>query len=67
MLKLDEFTKDELDILRRKLNLSPLQEKIFDYRSRDFSIVEMAMLESCSESKINKEIKKIKKKIVKVL
>ena len=43
------------------------KERIFDYRLKEYSITKMAMLENCSESTINREIKKIKRKISKVI
>lgn len=66
MLKL-EFTNDEIDYIKSKIHFTPLQERIIEYRMDELSIVEMSMKEVCSESKISKEIKKIKKKINKVL
>ena len=44
-----------------------MQERIFEYRLKDYSITKMSMLEHCSESTISREIKKIKKKIRKVI
>lgn len=66
MLKL-EFTNDEIDYIKSKIHFTPLQERIIKYRMDELSIVEMSMKEVCSESKISKEIKKIKNKIKKVL
>lgn len=66
MLKL-EFSRQEAEQLKSKVYFSELQERIFEYRLKEKSIVEMAMLENCSESTINREIKKIKKKIMKIL
>lgn len=66
MLKLD-FTREEANLIKSKIYLSELQEKIFEYRLKEYSITKMAMLENCSESTINREINKIKKKIMKVL
>jgi hypothetical protein len=66
MLKLD-FTKQEVEEIKSKIYLSDIQERIFEYRLKDYSITKMAQLEYCSESKISKEIKKIKKKIMKVI
>ena len=66
MLKL-EFTKNEVDNIKSKIYFSEIQERIFEYRLKEYSITKMAMLESCSESTINREIKKIKKKIMKVI
>ena len=66
MLKL-EFTKCEVDEIKSKLYLSEIQERIFEYRLKEYSITKMAMLENVSESTINRELKKIKKKILKIL
>ena len=66
MLKFD-FTKDELETLKSKIFLSEMQERIIEYRAKEYSITKMAQLEFCSESKIDKEIRKIKKKIERVL
>ena len=66
MLKL-EFTKQEVDIIKSKIYLSEIQERIFEYRLKEYSITKMAMLENVSESTISREIKKIKKKIIKIL
>lgn len=66
MFKLD-LTKQELSEIKDKIYLTDLQERIIDYRLKEYSIVQMAMLEHCSESKISKEISKIKSKIEKIL
>lgn len=66
MLKFN-FTKQEVENIKNKIYLSEIQERIFEYRLKEYSITKMAMLESCSESTINREIKKIKKKIMKVI
>lgn len=66
MLKF-EFTNQEIDEIKSKIHFTPLQERIIEYRLNEETIVKMALLEHCSESTINREIKKIKKKIMKVL
>ena len=66
MLKLD-FTKQEVENIKSKIYLTELQERIFEYRLKEFSITKMAMLEHLSESTINREIKKIKRKIMKII
>lgn len=66
MMKL-EFTKQEVENIKSKIYFSELQERIFEYRLKEWSITKMAMKENCSESTINREIKKIKKKIMKVI
>lgn len=66
MLKLN-FTKAELVNLKEKIFLSEIQEKIIEYRLKEYSRVKMADLEHCSVGKIDKEINKIAEKIIKVL
>ena len=62
MLKLD-FSKEEYENIKNKIFLNEFQERIFEYRIKEYSITKMAMLENCSESTISREIKKIKNKI----
>lgn len=66
MLKL-EFTNQEINELKSKIHFTPMQERIINYRLDEFSIIKMSMLENCSVSTINREIKKIKRKIKKVI
>ena len=66
MLKF-EFTNSELGYIKSKIHFTPIQERIIGYRQNEYSITKMAMLESSSESTINREIRKIKKKIMKVI
>ena len=66
MLKLD-FTDDEIDIFKSKIRFSERQKRIIEYRREERSIIEMSMLEYCSERTIKREIKKIKDKIKKVI
>lgn len=62
-----EFTKQEVDEIKNKIYLSELQERIFEYRLREYSITKMASLENCSEATISRELKKVKKKVMKVI
>ena len=62
-----EFTKQEVNEIKNKIYLSELQERIFEYRLKEYSITKMSMLENVSESTISREIKKIHKKILKVI
>lgn len=66
MLRLD-FTTEELNSIKEKIHFTPLQERIISYRQNEYSITKMAMIEKCSESAINRQIKKIKKKIIRVI
>lgn len=66
MMKLN-FTKEEVTEIKSKIYLNEFQERILEYRLLEYSITKMAYLEKCSESTINREIKKIKNKIKKVI
>ena len=66
MFKL-EFTKKEIDDIKSKIFLSEIQERILEYRLREYSITKMAMLENVSETTIHRELKKVKKKVMKVI
>ena len=63
MLKF-EFTKQEVEDIKSKIYLSEIQERIFEYRLKEYSITKMAMLEHVSERTISREIRKLKKKIM---
>ena len=66
MLKLN-FTKNELQDLKDKIYLSEIQERIIEYRLKEYSRVKMADLENCSVQTIDREISKIAKKILKII
>lgn len=62
-----DFTKQEVEEIKSKIYLSEIQERIFEYKLKEYLLTKMAMLESCSQSTISKELKKLKKKILKVI
>ena len=66
MLKLN-FTKCELQDIKDKIYLSEIQERIIEYRLKEYSRVKMADLENCSVQTIDREISKIAKKILKII
>jgi hypothetical protein len=67
MLKIS-LSKEELQQrILDKVYLSDIQERIIVYRMKDLSIVQMADLEHCSPSKINKEIHELKCKLKEIL
>ena len=66
MFKLN-FSKNEIADIKSKIYLSEIQERILEYRLKEMSITKMAILKNCSESTINRQIDKIKKKIKKVI
>jgi len=59
-----ELTKQDVDNLKKKIYLTELQERILEYRMKEYSITKMSMLEHCSERTISREINKLKKKII---
>lgn len=66
MLRID-FTNKELEEIKEKIHFTEFQERIIKYRQNEYSLTKMAMLEHCSESTISREVKKVKKKIMKVI
>lgn len=66
MLRLN-FTKAELQELKDKIFLSEIQERILEYRLKEYSRVKMAKLENCSIQTIDREINKLAKKIFKII
>ena len=60
-----EFNKKELEEISEKALLSPLQERLIEYRIKDYSIDKMAMLEKMGAATISRELKKAKNKIKK--
>lgn len=66
MLKLN-FTKTELQELKDKIYLSEIQERIIEYRLKEYSRIKMAELENCSIQTIDREINKLSKKILKIM
>ena len=62
-----EFTNDELDLIKSKIHFTPRQLRIIDYRRDEIPLKQMALKETCDVSTINREIKKISKKIAKVV
>ena len=66
MLKLN-FTKVELEEIKGKIYLSEIQERIIEYRLKEYSRVKMAQLEHCSIQTIDREINKLAKKILKIM
>ena len=66
MLKLN-FTKAELEEIKSKIYLSDIQERILEYRSKEYSRVKMAQLENVSVQTIDREISKLAKKIMRII
>ena len=66
MTKFD-FTKQEIADIKSKIYLSEDEEKILDMRLLNYSITKMAIEMNMSERTINRNIKKIKDKIRRVI
>lgn len=66
MLKF-EFTNEELDLIKSKIHFTPRQLRIIDYRMDELTLVQMAQKEICDISTISREIKKIRKKIMRII
>ena len=62
-----EFTEIECDRFRRDCNFTPDELWVFNLRVKDHSVIEICMKLQMSESTVNRRIKNIKRKIVKVL
>ena len=61
------LTREQVDEIKSKIYLSEIQERILEYRLKEYSITKMAQLEKCSECTISRELHKLKEKIEKVL
>lgn len=66
MFKLS-FTKQEIEDIKNKVYLSEMQERILEYRLKEYSRIQMADKEKTSVATIDREIKKLVNKIKKVL
>ena len=62
-----EFTKEEFEQIVNKAMLNEELTKIFEMKIKDYSITKIALELNMSESSINRRIKQLKKKIMKVL
>ena len=62
-----EFTKDEFDEIVKKAMLNEELTKIFEMKIKDYSITKIALQMNMSESTVNRRIKELKKKIMKVI
>ena len=62
-----EFTREEFNAIVEKAMLSEELTKILEMKIKDYSITKMAIELNMSESTINRRIKELKRKIMKVL
>ena len=62
-----EYTKEEFNNIVEKAMLNEELTKIFEMRIKDYSITKIALELNLSERTINRRIKELRKKIMKVL
>lgn len=62
-----EFTLDEFESICNKAMLNEELKQIFEMKIKGYSIVQMAIKLNMSESTVNRRIKQLKKKIMKVI
>lgn len=62
-----EFTQDEFETICKKAMLNDELTKIFEMKIKGYSITRIAFEMNMSESTINRRIKILKKKIMKVI
>ena len=62
-----EFTLDEFNSICDKAMLNDELKQIFEMKIKGYSIVQMAIKLNMSESTVNRRIKQLKKKIMKVI
>ena len=62
-----EFTEDEFKEICKKAMLNDELTKIFEMKIKDYSITKISMELNLSERTVNRRIKELKKKIMRVL
>lgn len=62
-----EFTKEEFEDICNKAMLNNELTKIFEMKIKDYSITKIAFEMNMSESTVNRRIKQLKRKIMKVI
>lgn len=66
-MQLKEFSEPECEYFRKQCNFTPDELAVFNMRVKAHSIIETCFALNMSEPTVNRRIKAIKKKIVKVL
>lgn len=66
-MRMKEFTEPECEHFRRQCNFTPDEMAVFNLRVKDRSLVEISLALGMSEATVNRRIRDIKKKIVRVL
>lgn len=67
MSNLSEFTRRECDYFRRECNFTGDERAVFDLRVAGASIVEIALALSMSPATVNRRLRAVKDKILRVL
>lgn len=69
LLKIPNFTKPELDYIKKWGNLTEREEMVLELRNKDYppTIEEIAEILDTSPSTVSRIIKNLKKKIIKLL
>lgn len=62
-----EFTEEEFNLICKKAMLNEELTKIFEMKIKGYSIIQIAMELKMSESSVNRRIKQLKRKIMKVI
>lgn len=62
-----DFTKEEYELLKEELMLDEELSKILEMKIKNYSITKMSFELNMSVSSVNRRIKKLKKKIMKLL
>lgn len=62
-----DFTKEEFENISKKAMLNEELIKIFEMKIKGYSITKMSIEMNMSESSINRRIKVLKKKIMKII
>ena len=62
-----DLTKDEYETLKEKLMLNEELSQILEMRIKGYSITKMSIEMNMSERTINRRIKELKKKIMKII
>lgn len=62
-----DFTKEEYERLKEELMLDEELSKILEMKIKNYSITKMSIELNMSVSSVNRRIKKLKKKIMKLL
>lgn len=66
-LEIRDFVEWELDKFRNECNFTEDERKCFELKAKDKSIVAIAIEMQTSEATVNRLVKRVKKKIIKVI